>query len=303
MGNDLINFFNFETVNDGSQGGIAKYVDLKEGYESSMIGSKNGILYFGVETTKHSEHRKSFRLSSKESFSSGTLLVVDLLHLPATCGSWPALWTVAQDVEWPEKGEIDMIEGVNLFTQNSISIHTKSGFWMKDSNGVQSEFIMKSDQKTNCDATKTDDQGCGLRDRNKTSFGEPFNAQDGGLHVLEWTTDSIKIYFFDRGNIPDDLSSGTPSRSSSSWGEPRAKFKGSGDQSISDYFKDHVLVVNTNLCGKWPEAVWKTDTTYAGQSKSCASITGYDTCQDFITNAGDQLDEAYWAIKSVKVYH
>lgn len=300
-GNNLINFFNFETVNEGGQGGSAKYVDLKEGYDSSMIGSKNGVLYFGVDTTQHSENRKSFRLSSKQTFTTGSLVVVDVLHMPATCGSWPSLWTVAKDAKWPEQGEIDIIEGVNLFTQNSFSVHTKPGFWMK-SDGFQSKFMLDGDQQTNCDATATDDQGCGLRDTNKTSFGEPYNAGQGGVHVLEWTTDSIKIYFFPRGSIPEDIASGYPSKSPS-WGQPTAKFTGSGGQLTSDYFKDHVLVVNTNLCGKWPEAIWNSDASYAGQSKTCAAITGHHTCQDFITNAGDKLHEAYWAIKSVKVYN
>ncbi|EGG09306.1 family 16 glycoside hydrolase [Melampsora larici-populina 98AG31] len=300
-GSQITDFFNFESVNQGSQGGIAQYVDLEEGYRSSIVGSKDGTLYLGVDTTKHAENRKSIRISSKDTFSPGTLLVVDILHMPAACGAWPALWTVAKDGEWPEHGEIDIIEGVNMFTQNSLSAHTKTGFWMK-STGFHSKFMLDGDQQTNCDASATNDQGCGLRDPSQASFGEPFNAAKGGIHVMEWTNEAINIFFFPRDEVPGDIASGHPSKSSS-WGQPRARFQGSGGQSTGDYFKEHVLVINTNLCGQWPEGVWNSAATYAGQPKSCAAMTGYSTCQDFIANAGDQLHEAYWAIKSVKVYN
>ncbi|KAG0145237.1 hypothetical protein CROQUDRAFT_78994 [Cronartium quercuum f. sp. fusiforme G11] len=299
-GHDILNFFNFETSNQGSQGGSAGYVDLQEGYRSSMVGDKDGVLYLGVDTTPYAPSRKSLRLSSKDTLSAGTLVVVDVLHMPAACGAWPALWTVARDGEWPQKGEIDIVEGVNLFTQNSMSVHTKPGFWMKTA-GFLATFMLGGDQQANCDVSATNDQGCGLRDTNKKSFGEPYNAGKGGYHVLEWTNDAINVYFFPRGSEPADIASGRPSKSSS-WGQPSAKFQGSGGQSTADYFQEHVLVVNTNLCGQWPEGVWNADASYAGQSESCAAITGYATCQEFITNGGSKLGEAYWALKSIKVY-
>ncbi|KAH9819524.1 family 16 glycoside hydrolase [Melampsora americana] len=292
----------FETFNNGSQGGLARYVNLQEGYRSSMIGTKEGTLYFGVDTTPYSTNRKSFRLVSKHTFTTGSLVIVDVLHMPAACGAWPSLWTVAKDA-WPEKGELDIIEGVNLFTQNSLSAHTKPGFWMKPT-GFTSEFMLKGAQQvnqTNCDAIGTNDQGCGLRDRAVNSFGEPFNAGQGGVFVLEWTAEAISMYFFPRESIPRDITSGSPSRTSL-WGHPRARFQGNEGQAINDYFQDHSLVVNTNLCGKWPDYLWNSNTSDSGQSINCAALTGAKTCQDFITNSGNKLKEAYWAIKSVKLY-
>lgn len=121
--------------------------------------------------------------------------------------------------------------------------------------------------------------GCGLRDTDPSSFGEPYNAAQGGVHVMEWTNEAINVYFFPRGSVPEDITSGHPSKSNS-WGLPRGKFQGNDGQSTADYFQEHVLVVNTNLCGAWPEGVWSSEASYAGQSESCAAITGYSTCQE-----------------------
>ena len=38
---------------------------------------------------------------------------------------WPYIWTKGDD--WPNNGEIDIIEGVNLMTYNQMAIHTRAG--------------------------------------------------------------------------------------------------------------------------------------------------------------------------------
>lgn len=42
------------------------------------------------------------------------------------------------------------------------------------------------------------------------------------------------------------------------------------------------------LClGTWPNGVWNTDNSYAGQSEgSCASTTGFDTCEAYVQSRG-----------------
>lgn len=42
------------------------------------------------------------------------------------------------------------------------------------------------------------------------------------------------------------------------------------------------IQVNTNLCGKWPESAWNSDSSYAGQTKSCAAITGFSNCHEWV---------------------
>lgn len=38
---------------------------------------------------------------------------------------WPSIWTKGDD--WPNQGEIDIIEGVNLMDYNQMAVHTRAG--------------------------------------------------------------------------------------------------------------------------------------------------------------------------------
>jgi hypothetical protein len=302
QGQDLLNFFHFETEDSSSQGGVAQYVSLDDAHSNSMAGIKNNVTYLGVDTVAHSgSTRNSIRLSSKTLYNAGTMFVIDILHMPTGCGTWPSIWTVARDGDWPEKGELDIVEGVNNFLTNSMSAHTKSGFELGES-GFSAEFMLYDSDKNYCDACATDDQGCGLMDPDQTTFGSVFNDHHGGVFVMVWTDAEVSMYMFNRTALPSDLAGGAPAPSTDTWGEPRALFKGVSGQNTTDFFQDHVLVINTNLCGSWPEGVWSSDASYAGQAESCATSTRKSTCAAYIESAGEELANAYWAINKIEVY-
>lgn len=302
-GQALVDFFDFETENASSQGGLAQYVSTEDAFKENLLQIQDETVYFKVDQTQQVQGlRKSIRVSSKTSFSPGSLLIIDVKHMPVACGAWPAIWTVAKDGTWPAKGEIDIVEGVNFFTHNSYSAHTKDGFVMHP-HGFTSKFMLDADHKNNCGVDATDNQGCGLRDRRSDAFGEPFNSEGGGVFILDWADRAIWINFYPRNELPDHIRNGTPDPSSPWRRHPRAYFTDTSGQETGGYFQDHVLVINTNLCGKWPDGVWSEDTSYAGQNQTCAAITGADSCANYILNSGSQLGEAYWAINSIEVYN
>jgi len=91
-----------------------------------MVGTDN---YLGVDYTTPitvaARGRGSVRIESTKTYNKG-LFILDLKHMPGgICGTWPAFWSLGSGT-WPQGGEIDIIEGVNLNTQNKMVLHTNT---------------------------------------------------------------------------------------------------------------------------------------------------------------------------------
>jgi len=84
--------------------------------------------------------RDSIRLEGKRRFNRG-LFIIDLHHMPAGCGVWPAFW-LTDEANWPVNGEIDIVEGINYQSVAKTALHstqvckmddvplgTKTGVW------------------------------------------------------------------------------------------------------------------------------------------------------------------------------
>lgn len=61
------------------------------------------FLYLSSAPTKEGP-RESIRLEGKRRFNRG-LFVIDVRHMPAGCGVWPAFW-LTDEANWPVNGEI-----------------------------------------------------------------------------------------------------------------------------------------------------------------------------------------------------
>ena len=59
--------------------------------------------------------RNSIRITSQESWNDA-IYVLDVIHMPEGCSTWPALWTKSATSMWPAGGEIDIIEGIPIFS-------------------------------------------------------------------------------------------------------------------------------------------------------------------------------------------
>ncbi|GAA5923658.1 uncharacterized protein JCM15063_003719 [Sporobolomyces koalae] len=296
-GQKLLSAFTWQT-GQADNGGVAMYNSLASAKAKGLVKvDKSGAVQLRVSTQQVQSLRDSVRLVSKQTFSGGGLFVFDVNNIPSAQGAWPAMWFTGAN--WPQQGEIDVIEGVHETTMNAMSTHTSAGCSMGTS-GFYGTFMMQSSQKTDCDARATDSQGCGVRSKSKVSYGPAFNKQGGGVYALQWASSGIKIYFFPRNAIPSDIKKGKP-KPSSKWGTPHFYAAGSSCNPFKK-FSDLMLVINTNLCGTWADGVWGTSLSYAGQNQSPAAITGHSSCASFVQNNGHAFQNAYWGINSIKIY-
>lgn len=72
---------------------------------------------------------------------------------------------------WPAGGEIDIVEGVNDYTNNQATIHTNPGCSIPSSNSTILGITGSIVGGTNCASAETDNQGCGIRAAESNSFG------------------------------------------------------------------------------------------------------------------------------------
>ena len=81
--------------------------------------------------------------------------------------------------------------------------------------------------------------GCTVKDHSANSYGVGFNSGGGGVYAMEWTEKSIRVWWWARNGIPQDVSEGRPNPHG--WADPLASFSGSGCD-IDKLFRDHQIV-------------------------------------------------------------
>lgn len=288
-GQNLINYF---TASSGASdnSGVANYVD-----DLISVNSDGDVLMW-VDTTENVNLRNSMKLSSSETFNVGTMMIFDIVHMPTGCGTWPALWLLGGGT-WPAGGEIDIIEGVNEYVHNVMSIHTSEGCSITQNNVnalVDSTINVASD--LDCYAYADQDQTCAATSSQTNSYGSGFNA-GGGTYAIQIIDGGIYINYWAAGSVPSDITSGSPNPSS--WSAQT--FFSATNCAIGTYFTDLALIIDTNLGGTFTEGVWSTSGA-GGQQTSCASSTGYSTAASYVQNMGSAFSEAYWQISSINIY-
>lgn len=282
--------------------GFVHYVDPGTAWNEGLVSvNDKGQAIMKVETTEvvGDNGRKSVRIHSNRVWNGGMVLM-DASHMPVGCGTWPAWWQNGPN--WPEGGEIDILEGVNVFNRNQVSLHTGRGCTMPgdfNSNGAMSGSLLTSDNFNawDCSSANTGNQGCGVADHRRESYGYDFNNIGGGVYALVWAKDGITAWFHPRYAIPEDISSGSPDPDK--WGIPLARFPSTYCDPYK-FFYDNFNIFDTTLCGDWAGGAWNYAT---GQDQSCREITGYETCQDYVKNHGSAFNDAYWEINYVQYYN
>jgi hypothetical protein len=154
--------------------------------------------------------RESIRLEGKRRFNRG-LFIIDVRHMPAGCGVWPAFW-LTDEANWPVNGEIDIVEGVNYQSEAKTALHTTKGCDMNDvplgtMTGTWDPAVGIPNAKTgipdmtmrearNCfvyDPHQWLNQGCVAVDTDGGSLGIPLNDKGGGIFALEWDPANLHL--------------------------------------------------------------------------------------------------------------
>lgn len=251
------------------------------------VDPQTGVVRLGVDSKNVydiGEGRPSIRLESKQTYNHG-LFIADFLHMPASeCGVWPAFWSYGPD--WPNGGEVDIIEGANNANQNLMSVHTAPGCkltnsMMKDASGAVKSKLCDGANNSGCNYVSPDDDG--------SSYGDSFNAAKGGVYAMQWDNEHINLWHFSRDNIPSDITTKKPDPES--WGMPQARFGGL-DCDVGKYFKDMSVVINTNFCGDYGNAAWEAST--------CATYA--PTCSQWVAENPKAFANAYWDISYIDAY-
>ncbi|KAF8213603.1 concanavalin A-like lectin/glucanase domain-containing protein [Mycena galopus ATCC 62051] len=242
--------------------GAVDYLSQTDAQAAGLVEiNAAGNAVMSVETTPTvASVRKSIRITTQQSFTGG-LIIMDAVHMPTGCATWPAFWSNGPD--WPTGGEIDIVEGVNTYTDNQATIHTAPG-------------------------------------PSNTSFGPGFNSNGGGVYAMKWGSSGISVFFFERASVPSDITAGAPEPTS--WGLPMANWP-AADCNPWKYFYTHVAIFDTTLCGDWAGSAWTQSGVAPGNDQSCAALTGYSTCEAFVQGSGASFAEAYWEVSSVKFYN
>ncbi|PQK09821.1 hypothetical protein BB8028_0002g01450 [Beauveria bassiana] len=289
VGDALINGFNWIDTRDLSNGYVRYQSQANAASQGLFAVDKHtGVVRIGVDHTNTldvSDGRPSIRLESKEAYNQG-LFVADFLHMPPSqCGVWPAFW--AYGPNWPNSGEIDIIEGANTAHRNIISAHTTAGCSLGDD---VLRMASGAAQTKDCNVG-ADNVGCGYVTpaSDTSSYGDTFNAVGGGIYAMLWDDEYIKVWHFDRDAAPADIAAKKPEPAG--WGKPAAVYGGKSCD-VESHFRDMSIVLNINFCGDYGNAVWKSD--------GCSALA--PTCAEWVAKNPAAFANAYWDVNYIDAY-
>ncbi|KAJ4483174.1 concanavalin A-like lectin/glucanase domain-containing protein [Lentinula aciculospora] len=238
--------------------------------------------------------RNSVYLESSELMNIGSLMIFDANHIPFGCSVWPSLFTQGQ--VWPQQGEIDLIEQVNLATDNRYSLHVGVDNCNQPTSVASNQtgtISTASGDLSNCTVTPTTGQntvGCVTTETKSNSFGSGFASQGGGVYAMLWDTDGIAMWYFARGSVPSDIGTSN-SPDPTTWGEASAWYPASGCNP-STAFGPQIITLYIDLCG-----------AFAGQdsvfAQTCSSVA--PNCSSMVTDPSNYAN-AYWEINYLRVF-
>ncbi|KAF7975332.1 hypothetical protein HWV62_9769 [Athelia sp. TMB] len=288
VGSDFLTAFTFEAIADPTDGRV-NYVDQSTAVADGLVSSTANTFKMGADSTTvlnaSGAGRNSVRIKSVDSYTTH-VAVFNVNHMPTGCGTWPAIWETDES-DWPNGGEVDIVEGVNDVTPNQSTLHTSPGCTMP-ATVTQTGTTLSTD----CNTADNGNSGCGVHSPDSNSFGPNFNAVGGGWYAMERNPNAISVWFWEAGSssVPSDVSSGASSVDTDNWGTPTAYFPNT-DCDIASHFDANNIIINLTFCGDWAGA----DSVYA--ASGCPS-----TCVDYVNNNPSAFTDAYFEFASINIY-
>ncbi|KAH9942419.1 concanavalin A-like lectin/glucanase domain-containing protein [Epithele typhae] len=227
------------------------------------------------------EDRNTVRITTKDFYDFGSIWVFDATHLPYGCSVWPAFWS--KGPLWPDDGEIDIVEGINLQSSNQMALHTTSGCFT--SNRIEQTGTLGF---TNCSAGS----GCTVHETKPNSFGQNFANAGGGVWATQFDVSGIYMWFWSRPDVPASLAlNNKGSIDISSWGLPSASYPAITDDcsNFTAYFTPQQIVIDIALCGNWAGV----PSIYQSSCPGLCSVSG---------PGSPAYDNAYFEINYVRAY-
>ncbi|EJF56125.1 endo-beta-glucanase [Dichomitus squalens LYAD-421 SS1] len=279
QGSDFLSGFTHEAIADPTHGRV-NYVDQATAVAQNLTYASGDTLILRADDTTvlsaSDPGRSSVRLQSNNVYSNH-VTVWNIRHMPQGCGTWPAVWEYGQD--WPNQGEIDILEGVNDHATDQATLHTTSGTCIH----TCTRTMTGTSVGDNCDVNATGNSGCGVTSNDASSYGPAFNAAGGGFYAMERSDAGVKVWFWSRnsGAIPSDVLGGATSVDTDNWGTPFADFP-SASCDMASHFGPHNIVINLTFCGDWAGAVFAADgcpgdcTTYVDENPSAFTNAYFD---------------------------
>jgi len=294
-GSNFFDGWTYYDFYDNTTSGDVTYVNqsLADSDKLTYVNS-DGQAIVKVDNTSfviYNDKRNSVRITTADYFPVNSVILFDASHLPYGCSVWPSFWTKGEN--WPEGGEIDIVEGVNGMTANQMALHTENG--CSATEGASASGTLGA---TNCSAAA----GCTYTETAANSYGADFASAGGGVFGTVYNTSGIYIWFWGRTSIPTTVSSNGSTLDTSDWGTPSANYPASSC-TIDTYFAPQQIVIDITLCGDWAglTEIYPETCPIVGASTANSSSCYLQN----VINAGNQsaLDTAYFAINSVKVYN
>mmetsp|Transcript_12383 Transcript_12383/g.30898 ORF Transcript_12383/g.30898 Transcript_12383/m.30898 type:complete len:419 (+) Transcript_12383:63-1319(+) len=300
-----------EDVNHGS----AEYLSREPAVQAGVVAAHatHAIVRAGEASPQYKYKRQSARIQSNKAWKT-FLVTMDYTHVPYGCGVWPAFFTLAPDAPWPNGGEIDILEYVNM-EQSKSSVHMGPGCTLnKDKVNKYGGMPDRNDMNYNCLTNYPDNLGCAPNKWMRT--GQQW-AEHPGVVALEWTEDFLKMFWIPKWEIPHDLTSDHPDTSTwDRWVYSYYPMKESGCS--PDSIKPQKLLMQIGFCGDWAGKTWSLDNNRQCQAKAqnCRAVDPLaeyapqeDCCTQFIwdhdkSHGTDKYlhERAFFNITYLKVY-